>query len=183
MSPYVVPKHARGLTRYILTGIGSVIAITICKTSLDRIYIKLRDANDGVGLPEHRLPICIMAAFTLPLALLLYGWCAQYALPLSLLLISLIIIRMCIIIGTLPLIAYVVDASGVYSASAFTGVIVTRGLAGAFLPMGTAELVGGIGYGWGFTVLGAASLTLAIIPLLLFYYGARWRYACKYTMG
>ncbi|SPO02963.1 related to multidrug resistance protein [Cephalotrichum gorgonifer] len=139
---------------FLVNGIGSVLAIGVCRVWLDRIYITLRDANDGVGLPEHRLPIAIAAAFILPPALLLYGWGAQYTLPLPFLILSLIVIRMCIVMGTLPLIAYVVDASGVYSASAFTGVIVTRGLAGAFFPIGTAELVKDAGYGWGFTVLG-----------------------------
>jgi hypothetical protein len=127
--------------------------------------------------------MAIIAAFLLPVALLIYGWCASFKLPLPLLFTAVILIRIAIIMVHVPLLAYVVDACGIYSASAFTGVIVARCLAGAFLPLGTAKLIQDLGYGWGFTVLSAVSLVLAIVPVLLFKNGARWRQCCRYTEG
>ncbi|KAL2125854.1 hypothetical protein VTI74DRAFT_2480 [Chaetomium olivicolor] len=152
---------------FLSNGVGSFISIILCKTSLDRIYVKLRSSNDGVGLPEHRLPMAVVAAFLLPVALIMYGWCAQFILPLHLLLVAVVLIRMFIVMASVPLMVYVVDACGIYSASAFTGVTVIRCLAGAFLPLGTAELIHDLGYGWGYTVLSVLSLVLAIVPLLL----------------
>lgn len=159
------------------------MAIVICKTWLDKIYIRLQTSNSGKGLPEHRLPISIAGAFLLPVALALYGWCARYILPLPLLLFSVMFIRMSLLLAHLPLMAYVVDSFSLYSASALTGVIVIRCVVSGFLPIGTERLTRKFGYGWGFTVLSAAGLLLALIPLLLYRYGSRWRSFCKYTSG
>lgn len=81
----------------------------------------------------------------------------------------------------IPLMAYVVDAFGLFSASAMTGVIVSRCLMGTFLPLTTAPLVDAFGYGWGFMVFGAMSLALAPISVVVFRYGERWRGFCKYS--
>lgn len=148
---------------------------------LDKIYIKRRAANNGIGLPEYRLPITIIGAIMLPPAVVLYGWCAEYKLPLTLLLLSVIWIRLSLMLAFMPLMAYVVDAYGIYAASAVTGVIVTRSLAGVFLPITTTLFIDHLGYGWGFTVLGALSLALAVIPLLIQRYGVHWRQQSKYT--
>lgn len=92
-------------------------------------------------------------------------------------------IRLCILLAHLPLMAYVVDAAGLYSASALAGVIVIRCVVSGFLPIGTEKLARQLGYGWGFTVLGTASLILALIPLLVYRLGGRLRSKCKYTSG
>jgi MFS family permease len=168
-------------TAFLSNGLGSFTALFLCKLWLDRIYVKLRSANGGVGLPEHRLPMSIAAAFLLPVALAMYGWCAELILPLPLLLVAVVLIRLFIVMAYVPLMAYVVDACGIYSASAFTAVTVIRCLAGAFLPLGTAELIQDLGYGWGFTVLSVLSLVLALVPVLLMRYGSRWRQSCQYT--
>ncbi len=153
----------------------------ICNMTLDGIYIKLRDANGGVGKPEYRLPLVLVGGFTLPLAVGLYGWSAQLRLPLPMLLLSVALIGFTLILAFLPLMAYVVDAFGLFSASAMTGVIVTRCLMGTFLPLAMEPLVENFGYGWGFTLLGLVCLALAPIPVLILRYGSHWRQWSKYT--
>jgi len=86
-----------------------------------------------------------------------------------------------LVLEMIPVMAFVVDAFGLYSASAMTGVIVMRCLMGTFLPLTTSPLVDNLGYGWGFTVLAALSLSVSPIPSLLFRYGERWRKLSKYT--
>lgn len=162
-------------------GVGSFISVMICNLYLDKIYVGLRASNKGVDQPEYRLPVAIVSALTLPPAVALYGWCAEYRLPLPLLLLSVVWIGLSLMLAILPLMAYVVDACGLYAASALTGVIVTRCLAGTFLPLTTAPLIENLGYGWGFTVLAALGLSLAPIPLLIFRYGPIWRQRSKYT--
>lgn len=71
----------------ITPGFGSFIAIFICNFGLDRIYIKLRGPDAANGKPEHRLPLTIIGAFTLPLSIVGYGLVAQYHLPVALLLL------------------------------------------------------------------------------------------------
>lgn len=148
---------------------------------MDKIYIKLRAANNGIGLPEHRLPIAIIGALTLPPALALYGWSAEYKLPLMFVLLSVVWIRLSLMLAYVPLIAYVVDACGLYSASALTGIIVIRCLASSFLPLMTTLLAEHLGYGWGLTILGAISLGFALIPILMLKYGSQWRQHSQYT--
>ncbi|KAF7554731.1 hypothetical protein G7Z17_g2700 [Cylindrodendrum hubeiense] len=160
---------------FLANGVGSLTSIFICNFSLDRIYIKLRAANNGIGLPEHRLPLAIIGAFMIPPALALYGWCAEYKLPVPVLLLSVVWIRMSLMLAFVPLMAYVVDAFGIYSASALTGVVVIRCLAGAFLPLMTTLLAERFGYGWGLTILATISLMFAVIPILVLRNGSHWR--------
>lgn len=168
---------------FMFNGIGSYIGILICRACLDKTYVKLRNANNGVGLPEFRLPLAIIAAFLMPVALLLFGWTAEYTLPLPVLLVAIVVIRMSMIMINVPVMVYVVDACGIYSASAFTGITVIRSLAGAFLPLGTAGLIHSVGYGWGYTVLSMMNLVLAAVPVLLLKYGSKWRKSSPYTQG
>ncbi|KAK4140954.1 putative transporter [Dichotomopilus funicola] len=179
---YGLSPSATG-SAFLFNGIGSYIAILVCRTWLDKIYVKLRDANNGVGLPEFRLPIAIFAAFLMPAALLLYGWSAEYTLPLPFILVSIIGIRMSMTMINVPVMVYVVDACGIYSASAFTGITVIRSLAGAFLPLGTAGLIHHLGFGWGYTALSMMNLVLAVVPVLLLKYGSKWRKSSPYTQA
>ncbi|KXT01290.1 hypothetical protein AC578_2689 [Pseudocercospora eumusae] len=162
--------------------VGSVVSVTLCNQLLDRIYIRLRDTvGKGAGKPEYRLPMVIVGAFTLPLAVLFYGWTAHAHLPLWVMLTAVACMGACMMLGFLPVMNYVVDAFGLYSASAMTAVIVTRCLTGTFLPLATEPLVEKLGYGLAFTVLALLSLVLAPIPVLVFRYGQRLRQNSKYT--
>ena len=153
----------------------------VCNFSLDRIYIKLRGSEQTKGKPEYRLPLAIFSACVLPFAVTAYGWIAERRLPVSFLLLSVAIQGFTLLLTIVAVSAYVVDACGLYSASAMTGIIVTRCLMGTFLPLGTGPLVEHLGYGWGFSCLGALSLALAVIPVLILMYGERWRQHSEFT--
>lgn len=176
--PFSSPERHRLTQR---SGIGSVIGVGICRLALDRIYIKLSNTNNGVGLPEYRLPLTIVGVITMSPAVALYGWCAEYRLRLPMFLLSIVWIRASMTLAFLPIMPYVVDACGLYSATALTGVIVIRCLAGAFLPLAAAKLIEHRGYGWGFNALAMASLIAGLIPVLILRYGSRWRQSSKYT--
>ncbi|KAM0269414.1 hypothetical protein ACHAQH_009762 [Verticillium albo-atrum] len=166
---------------FITFSIGSFVSIAVCNFGLDRIYIYLRANDPEGGKPEHRLPLAILGAFALPLAVTAYGWAAELRLPVPLLLLSAALLDGALLLAMVPISAYVVDAFGLYSASAMTGVIVTRCLMGTFLPLSTGPLHANFGYGWGFTILGAGSLCLAPIPIFIMRYGAKWRKSSEYT--
>ncbi|KAK1572788.1 major facilitator superfamily transporter [Colletotrichum navitas] len=160
--------------------IGSFLNVLLSNFSLDRIYVVLR-GNDAVGRPEYRLPLAIIGAFTLPLSLIAYGWVAELRLPVGYLLLSVAMLGFTMFMASLPISAYVVDATGLYSASAMTGVIVTRCLAGTFLPLASGPMMERFGYGWGFTMLGVLSICLAPIPAFVMRYGHVWRQKSEYT--
>lgn len=169
------------LTLLTSTAFGSLIGIMVCKTWLDAIYVKLRDNNNGVGLPEFRLPIAIFGAVTIVPGVALYGWCAEYKWNIYIFLISCVWVRMSLIMSFAPLTAYVVDACGLYSASALTAVIVIRCIAGAFLPLATDKLVNMLGYGYGFSIYALATFSVVAVPVTLFYKGESWRKKSEYT--
>ncbi|OLN87074.1 putative transporter C1529.01-like protein 7 [Colletotrichum chlorophyti] len=160
--------------------VGSFVSVLVSNFSLDKIYVKLR-GTDPTGRPEYRLPLVIIGAFTLPLSITAYGWIAQLHLHVGLLLVAVAMLGFTLLMASLPLSAYVVDATGLYSASAMTGIIVTRCLAGTFLPLASGPLVESFGYGWGFTMLGAFSICLAPIPVIIMRYGHVWRQKSEYT--
>ncbi|KAI1622703.1 MFS transporter [Exophiala viscosa] len=166
---------------FICFSIGSTVSLVIVNLLLDRIYIKLREAHKGIEQPEHRLPLVIVGAFSMPFVIALYGWIPALGLPLPLMLICLGTLGATMLLAFMPLMAYVVDAFKLYSASALTALIVVRCLVGTFLPLITEPLIKGLGYGWGFTVLCAASFCVAPIPVLVFRYGAKWRQRSTYT--
>ncbi|KAI1762961.1 MFS general substrate transporter [Hypoxylon sp. FL1150] len=161
--------------------VGSAVSVGLLNLTLDRIYVKLRDSHKGVGQPEYRLPLVIVGGFTMPFVAIWYGWTVQAHLPVSVLLLVVVMFGVMLMLGFLPLYAYIVDAFGLYAASAMTAVIVTRCLAGTFLPLATAPLVDRFGYGIGLTIFGVASLLFAPIPVFVLRYGSRWRQRSKYT--
>lgn len=164
-----------------MAGIGSSLSVLVCNFGLDRIYIKLRGPHGAKGKPEYRLPLSIIGAFTMPISIAAYGWIAQLRLPVSLLLLSVAMMGFTLLLAALPMSAYVVDATGLYSASAMTGVIVLRCLTGTFLPLASGPLADQLGYGWGFSCLSAFSLSIAVIPVLVLRYGEVWRQRSEFT--
>ena len=155
----------------------------VCNFTLDRIYVHLRlRSPSGTGKPEYRLPLSILGGILLPFSVAGYGWIAEYRLPVLLLLASVALMGFTLLLTVVPLSAYVVDACGMYSASAMTGVIVTRCLVGTFLPLATAPLAERLGYGWGFSCLAALSLVLAVVPMLILRFGDKWRQRSEFTM-
>ncbi|KAF7562279.1 hypothetical protein G7046_g1875 [Stylonectria norvegica] len=166
---------------FLCLSVGSFVAIAICHTCLDRISVKLRGSRGNPNIPEYRLPIVIAAGSAMPFVISAYGWIAQYQLSVWFLLTAAAVLDGTTLLILLPLSSYVVDAGGIYSASAMTGVIVTRCLMGTFLPLTTAPLVDALGYGWGCTVFGLLSLLLAPVPMLVMKYGRNWRQRSEYT--
>ncbi|KAK4208323.1 major facilitator superfamily domain-containing protein [Rhypophila decipiens] len=167
---------------------GSFVSVIFCEGSLDKIYIRLRDAhrtktNDptAAGKPEYRLPMSTLGAFLCPVAIGVYGWTAELGGPLPILLLSVAATGAGVILTIVPMMAYIVDAFGLYSASAITGVIVTRCLMSTFLPLATGPLIDNYGYGWGFMAFSVLSLVLAPISIVVLRYGEAWRRWSKYT--
>ncbi|QDS71199.1 hypothetical protein FKW77_010266 [Venturia effusa] len=161
--------------------VGSCVGIIVCNLTLDRIYIALKTRNNNIGLPEHRMPLVILSAVLLPLAVLLFGWTAQNHWPVQLLLLSVGLLGFFLLLCMVPLMTYVTDAFGIYSASALTAVLVTRCLMSTFLPLSVVPVTDRLGFGWGFVVFAAVCFGLAPIPLMVMRYGDKWRQRSVYT--
>ncbi|PHH87591.1 hypothetical protein CDD83_8657 [Cordyceps sp. RAO-2017] len=166
---------------FLSCSVGYCLSVILCNRTLDRTYIRLRKANNGVGLPEFRLPLAIVGALSLPVAVLLYGCVPQLRLPLPVMLLSAALLAATLLLATLPTMAYVVDAFNGYPASAMTGLIFVRSLSSTFLPFLASPLITRFGYARGFGVLSALCLCLCPIPMLVMRYGPKWRQRSEYS--
>lgn len=131
--------------------------------------------------PEGRLPLIVVGAFCMPLTVTFYGIVPHLRWSFWLLLLGVVITGFFEMLCIVPLLTYITDAFGLYSASALTAVLMTRCLMGTFLPLATAPLTELLGYGYGFLILAGICLVLALVPLGVMLYGARWRQRSKYT--
>lgn len=162
-------------------GLGSICGIIVCNSFLDRIYINLGKARGGKSQPEDRLPFLIAGATLFPACVALYGWTPYAHWPVWVLLLLLAFIGFITIGMMVPLSSYIVDAFGLYSASAMTIILIARCLAGTLLPLTIAPLTRKLGLGPGFLVVAAVALALIPLPVAVMRYGSRWRQNSKYT--
>ncbi|ERS96557.1 hypothetical protein HMPREF1624_06763 [Sporothrix schenckii ATCC 58251] len=188
-SRYGFSSAATG-SSFLVFSTGAFCSVVICNRYLDPIYRRLTSTRgrlspeDGVtriGRPEFKLPLATCCGILLPLALAAYGWSAELVLPLPYLLFSVGFMGASMMLTFLPLAAYVVDAFGLYAASAMTGIIVSRCLCSTFLPLAVAPLIAAFGYGWGFMVLAGICLIVTPVPVFVYIYGEKWRQLSKYT--
>ncbi|KAK5685203.1 hypothetical protein LTS10_003280 [Elasticomyces elasticus] len=176
---YHFPPTLVGST-FLSFSIGSALGIVACNTLLDRITLRLQKPGQ-THQPENRLPLVIFGAFAFPLTVVLYGWAAQLHLPIPVLIASVALQGFTMIIGLVPVTSYVVDAFGLYSASAMTTMLITRCVMSTILPMAAEPLHKRLGWGWGMCVLAAMCLVLAPVPVLVFKFGGRWREKSDFT--
>lgn len=160
---------------------GCIVMIFVCNRTLDRIYTGLRDKNAGIGRPEFRLPLAILGGSFLPIVVFSYGWVPHAQLPLPLCLLTVGFMGACTLLGCLPLTAYVVDAFGLYSASAMTAVVVMRCLMSTILPLITGDLIARMDYRNAFAALAIVTAFIVPLPMMVWRYGPRWRLRSMYT--
>jgi MFS family permease len=166
---------------FLVFSIGATCGIVICNLFVDRIYVSLGKSRGGVALPEYRMPLLIVASVCLPFMIALYGWTPYAHWPLAVLLIAVALIGVLIIVCWVPLASYIVDAFGLYSASAMTMTIIFRGVVSTLVPLAIPALTGAVGLGYCFVIMGAIMFALIPLPLLVTVYGKRWRSTSKYT--
>lgn len=65
-----------GLT-YVGIGVGFILAILFGIPQIDKQYRRLTAKNNGVPMPEFRMPVANVGAVFIPISLLLYGWSVE----------------------------------------------------------------------------------------------------------
>lgn len=169
---YGFSKGSAGLT-FIGLGVGCVVGVFFCKATLD-IWVK-RHMRDGQIKPEQRLPPVIFGGLILPVSLFMYGWTIEAHTQWMAPIIATAILSLGLVTTLIPVQSYLVDAFGIYSASAVGGLNVIRNLGGAFFPLAGPPLNNNLGVGWASSVLGFIALAFVPVPLLLMRYGEALR--------
>lgn len=150
--------------------IGSLIGIPFIGLTSDRAIKRQMGIDDGKPEPEARITLVPIGGVLLPIGLFLCGWTAQYNVHWIVPIIGLGVIGLGSIMIFMSTVLYLIDAFGMYAASALAADTLVRSLGGGCLPPAGLTLYENLGPGWGNSVLGF--IAVAFIPVDIFF----WRY-------
>lgn len=161
---------------YIGPGVGYAVGLLLFTPLLQKTYMKMTAANNGVALPEYRLPPLFLGGFMIAVGLFWYGWSAEKVLHWIMPLIGTAIFACGMISVFSCSQSYLIDMNPRYAASAIAAATVLRSLFGFAFPLFGAKMYDALGYGWGNSMLGFIALPLGIgFPVYIFRNGARLR--------
>ncbi|KAF3929958.1 hypothetical protein AA313_de0205940 [Arthrobotrys entomopaga] len=173
-----------GGLNYISLGLGFFLGTQICAPINDKIYVKLKKRNNGVGLPEFRVPLMPIGALLVPSGLFIYGWTAQAKTHWIWPNIGCCIFSAGSIIGFQSIQTYAIDTYTRYAASAIASVTVMRSLAGFAFPLFAPRMYRALGYGWGNTLLALVGIVVGWPgPVVLWKWGAKLRGKSQFAAG
>lgn len=151
-----------------------ISSVVLCGAFLDS-HLKKKKASRGSTRPKDRLPPMALGNLLIPLGLVLFGWTAQekvqYIVPIG----GTVFVGFGFVAVFLASQSYLVDAFGLYAASATAATVVLRNLSSAALPLVGPPMFEKLGLGLGATVLGSVALVFMPIPFLIMRYGQRMR--------
>ena len=167
-----------GLT-FLGLGVGNLVGLAVISSLLDKLLedrAKVTETNpNGELKPEYRLIPLEWSSLSLPAGLFLYGWTMQYQVHWIVPLIGSAIYGFGQLAVFLCIMSYLIDAFGMYAASALAANTAVRSIFGAVLPLAEARIYSILGYGWGNSLLGFIVLALVPTPILLNRYGETLR--------
>ncbi|KAJ6782750.1 hypothetical protein PWT90_03625 [Aphanocladium album] len=170
---------------YVSIGLGFFIGTQVCAPLQDRIYAALKRKyvpDGGPGRPEFRVPLMVPGAILVPVGLLIYSWTAEYRTHWIGPNIGALIFSLGSIIGFQCVQGYLVDTYTRFAASAVGAATVLRSLAGFGFPLFAPVMYDALGYGKGGTILAVAAIVIGWpAPVLLWYFGPKWRAQSKFT--
>ncbi|KAI1136729.1 MFS general substrate transporter [Hypoxylon sp. FL0543] len=155
--------------------IGQLIAGTVVLLDQPRYQRKLA-ANNGVPIPEWRLPMVIAGGVSFTAGIFWFGWSGYRAdihwiVPAA----SGILTGFGLMGIFLQALNYLVDAYLMFAASAIAGNTFLRSLAGAGFPLFSTYMFNGLGIQWASTLLGCVAALLVPIPVIFYLYGHKIR--------
>lgn len=150
-----------------------ISSVILCGAFLDW-HVK-KNSSSGSTKPEHRLPPMVLGNILVPLGLIAFGWTAERLVHWIVPILFTTLVGFGFVAVSLASWSYLVDAFGVYAASAIAATTVLRNIAAAALPLAAPPLYSKLGLGWGNTILGALALAVAPVPMLLIICGEKMR--------
>ena len=164
---------AAGLA-YLGLGVGFVIAQALLGMFSDR-YLKRQKHNQGELKPEFRLLPLTGAGLLVAIGLIWYGWSVDKHTHWIVPVVGTAFASIGILFVYLPIQMYLVDAFGIYAASAIATNTIVRSIFGALLPLAAPPLYQRLGLGWGNTLLAFIVLLFTPTAFLLLRYGEHIR--------
>ncbi|GAP87850.1 putative major facilitator superfamily transporter [Rosellinia necatrix] len=144
-------------------------------------YQRKLAANNGIPIPEWRLPVVIAGGVAFTGGLFWFGYSSKpdthWIVPTASGLLS----GFGLLTIFLQSLNYLVDAYLMFAASAIAANTFLRSLFGAAFPLFATYLFNGLGIQWASTLLGAIAAVLVPIPVLFYLYGHKIRAKSAYA--
>lgn len=179
-SPYKFNSEQIGLL-YLGPGFGFLVSVWFLVPRIDTVYNALTKRNNGVAMPEYRLPLANIGSILIPTSLFGFAWTVQFKLHFMIpIAISFVYgLGQVVILNTVQ--NYYIDSFEKYAASAIAGGSVFRSVMGGVVPLFAPMMFEKLGYGWGISVFAFLTVLVAPSPLVFWRYGPalRERYKLK----
>jgi hypothetical protein len=158
-------------------GVGVLMAIALEPVFRKVINLHRRDPRTGAVPPEAMVSIVGLGATLLAIGQLWFAWTCtpdvHWILPI-LAGVPFGAGNACVFIYSSN---YMARSYGIYAASALAGNMVSRSVAGAFLPLAGPSMYETLGLNWASTLLGIVEAACILIPVGFYFYGHRIRSA------
>ncbi|KAI1506470.1 major facilitator superfamily transporter [Biscogniauxia marginata] len=145
-------------------------------------YQRKLAANNGVPIPEWRLPIVIVGGVAFTGGIFWFGWSGYRAdvhwiVPAA----SGLLTGFGLMAIFLQSLNYLVDSYLMFAASALAGNTFLRSLCGAVFPLFATYMFNGMGIQWAATLLGCVAAVLIPIPAVFYLYGHKIRAKSRFA--
>jgi DHA1 family multidrug resistance protein-like MFS transporter len=145
-------------------------------------YNRKLEANNGVPIPEWRLPTVVIGGAAFAIGLFFFGWTGytksiHWIVPT----LSGLFTGFGLLTIFLQSFNYLIDAYLMFAASAIAANTFLRSLAGAGFPLFARQMFKALGVNWTGTLLGCVATVLVPIPAAFWYYGERIRARSPYA--
>ena len=139
-------------------------------------YNRKLSANNGIPIPEWRLPPVIVGGISFSCGLFWFGWSGyRKDIPWIVPTLSGLMTGFGLLSIFLQSLNYLVDAYLMFAASAIAANTFLRSLAGAGFPLFATYMFQGMGVNWAGTLLGFVAAALVPIPIAFYVYGHKIR--------
>ncbi|CAG7954193.1 unnamed protein product [Penicillium olsonii] len=173
-----------GLTNVSWAGMLVGIVLTGCVVPLVYSWTAKEYQKTGRILPETRLWYAMLGgAPAVPVSLFWMGWTNYPSISIWSPLIASVLFGYGIMSIFLVAYMYIIDAYGVYSASALGFLVFTRYVVAGGVTVAGGPIYQAIGAHYTLTILGSISAVMAVIPYLLYIYGPQIRKRSKHAVN
>jgi len=184
--PFVFVKvHGFNAGQSGLTFLGMIVGQIIAGTTVllqQPWYNRKLTANNGVPIPEWRLPSVIAGGVAFTGGIFWFGW-SGYRADIHWIVPTLsgLLTGFGLMSIFLQALNYLVDAYLMFAASAIAGNTFLRSLFGAGFPLFATYMFNGLGIEYASTLLGGVAAVLVPIPVLFYLYGHKLRAKSKFA--
>lgn len=145
-------------------------------------YQRKLAANNGVPVPEWRLPVVIAGGVAFTGGIFWFGWSGysgtvHWIVPV----LSGLLTGYGLMAIFLQALNYLVDSYLMFAASAIAGNTFLRSLCGAGFPLFSQYMFNGMGINWAATLLGCVAAALVPIPVIFYLYGHKLRAKSRFA--